>query len=292
MPVRFSVIIATYNRLDYLAGLLESWLAIEPPAGGYELILADDGSAEPAEAIVGRYRDQLPLRILSLPHGGVSAARQAALEVACGDFVLLTDDDCRPSPGLLREYEAAIERSPGRALGGPVVNLLTDNIYSETTQAIMTYVVDAWNSSAAGARFFTGSNLVFPRQMLIELGGFDRTWPGAGEDRDLCRRWSEAGRELETVPNARVGHVHKLNGSGFLRQHYHYGRGRWWCEHRRTRHGAGPPAWSGIPFYLRLLRYPFGRYPVIKAIGMSGLALCAQVATAAGSLEARRSQSS
>lgn len=292
MGVFFSVLIATYNRPGYLTSLLESWLAIEPPRGGYELILADDGSETPVEPIVRSYRTRFPLQILRLPHEGLSAARQAAVEAACGEYLLITDDDCRPSPGLLRAYQAAIDRAPGRALGGPVVNLLTDNLYSETTQAIMTYVVDGWNSTAAGAQFFTGSNLVFPRERLIQLGGFDRTWRGAGEDRDLCRRWSEAGLELGTVPDAVVGHVHELNWSSFLRQHYNYGRGRWWCEHRRTRRGAGPPAWSGIPFYVKLLLYPFGRYPWIKAVGMSSLALCAQGATAAGALAARRSQPS
>lgn len=289
MSIRFSVLIATYNRPGYLADLLDSWMLLDEPRGGYEIVLADDGSDESPEEIVRPYLNELPLRFLRLPHGGLSATRQSALEIARGDFVLFTDDDCRPTPGLLRRYEEALETDSGKALGGPVVNLLTHNIYSETTQAIMTYITDTWNKTRYGATFFTGSNLLFPRARLMDIGGFDRSWAGAGEDRDLCRRWCEHGLRMESVPEAVVGHAHHLTFRSFLRQHYNYGRGRWWCERRRTRPDAGPPAWSGLSFYRRLLLYPFGRFPLLKAIRMGGLTLCSQAATAAGFSVARLS---
>ncbi|MFM8251957.1 MAG: glycosyltransferase [Planctomycetota bacterium] len=284
---RFSVIICTYNRATYLTGLLDSWLAVEVPSGGYELILADDGSDESPEAIVRSYQDKLPIKFVRFPHAGLSPTRQAALQVASGDVALFTDDDCRPCRDLLISYEKAVEEFPDRALGGPVVNLLTDNIYSETTQAIMTYIVETWNSTPTGAKFFTGSNLLFPRETLLQIGGFDTSWSGAGEERDACRRWAEAGLKMEHVPAARVGHMHHLTLRGFLRQHYHYGRGSWWCERRRRVPDSGAPGWSGILFYIKLVLYPIGRYPLMKSLGICGLTIGSQIATVCGSLKAR-----
>lgn len=290
MAVQFSILIATYNRPEYINDLLDSWLRLEPPQGGYEIILADDGSNESVEPIVQPYLDRLPIRFLRLPHRGLSSTRQCAMEIAQGQYVLFTDDDCRPSPGLLKHYEQALANSPDHAMGGPVVNLLTDNIYSETTQAIMTYITDNWNSRGNGAAFFTASNLLFPREKLVELGGFDTTWAGAGEDRDLCRRWCEHNLQMTRVPQAVVGHAHRLNFRSFLRQHFNYGRGRWWCEKRRTKPNAGPPGWSGLPFYFNLVFYPLGRFPLFKSVGMCWLSICSQIATAAGYFKEKRSQ--
>ena len=285
---RFSVLIPSYERPDYLPDLLEAWSSIEPPEGGFEVVLADDGSRTSPEPIVRPYLEKLPLRFLQLSHGGVAATRQAALEEARGDYVLITDDDCRPRPGLLRAYERVIRDYPEHALGGPVINLLTDNIYSETTQAITTYVTEAWNSSATGACFFTGSNLLLPKKLLLAIGGFDRSWTcRTGEDRDLCRRWAEAGLKMAEVPEAVMGHAHRLGFRAFLRQHFHYGQGRWWTERRRRASGHGPPAWSGLGFYLGLLRYPWSLFPMFQAARISGLVVCAQVATAWGSIQAR-----
>lgn len=288
MAVRFSVLIPSYERPGYLTGLLDSWAAIQKPEGEWEIILADDGSRNSPEPIVRPYLDRMPLRFLRLPHGGVAATRQSALEVARGEYVLITDDDCRPSPGLLRAYEAALPSFAGQALGGPVVNLLTDNIYSETTQAITTYVTEAWNRAVPGGAFFTGSNILLPKEALIRIGGFDRSWLcRTGEDRDLCRRWAEAGLKMSTVAEAGMGHAHRLDFRAFLRQHYHYGQGRWWTERRRQLRGAGPPAFSGPEFYLKLLFYPFRTFAFPKAVCVGVLTVCAQVATLAGTVQAR-----
>jgi GT2 family glycosyltransferase len=172
-------------------------------------------------------------------------------------------------------------------MGGPVVNLLADNLFSEATQAIMSYITITWNRRSGHATFFTCSNLLLPRKKLIEIGGFDRFWQGAGEDRDLCRRWCEHDLPMSMVPQAAVGHAHRLNIWSFLQQHFNYGVGRWWCEQRRTKPHLGPPMWSGLPFYFNLLLYPFDRYPLLQAVSVSVLIGFAQLATAAGYCKAR-----
>ena len=89
------------------------------------------------------------------------------------------------------------------------------------------------------------------------------------------------------VPDAVMGHAHGLDLLKFLRQHFHYGQGRWWSERRRRARDAGPPGWSGAGFYLGLLTSPFRSFPPGKAAVVRALLACAQAATAAGSLQAR-----
>lgn len=285
--VLFSVLIPTYERLGMLPGLLEAWAAVEWPAGGFELILADDGSSVSPREIVNPFFERLPMRFLQLPHEGLSSARQSLLESARGDFVLITDDDCRPDAQILRAYERALDQYPGCACGGAVKNLLPGDIFAEATHTITTFVTRAWNAGPQGACFFTGSNLLFPGQALRGIGGFDRGWKcRTGEDRELCRRWMEAGHRMVFVPDALMGHAHGLDLRAFIHQHFHYGQGRWWTEQRRKIREKGPPGWSPPGFYFGLMLAAWRTFPPAKALRVFLLICLAQVATAAGNLQA------
>ncbi len=283
----FSVVIPTYNRPHQIPDLLKSWAAVDFPHDSFELLLLDDGGDFDLAPLVAAQAEKLPVRLFRLPHRGLSATRQSGLEQARGRYYLCTDDDCRPHQNILRAYAAALSRHPEAALGGTVHNLLLDDWFATTTQEIITFATARWNQNPENAHFFNGSSIVFPTETLRRIGGFDPSWiQRTGEDRDLCRRWEEAGHRLVSVPDALMGHAHHLHLRSFLRQHFHYGQGNYHTQRRRTRPGAGAPNFSGISFYLALLAYPFQVFSGTKALAIFTLILCAQVATLAGLLQA------
>ena len=88
-----SVIIPTYrNTKEEIEQCLGS--IYQSDWRDFEVLLVDDGNT----AEYAAYLDTLParfagLRILHLPHGGVSAARNAAVSEAQGDYILFVDAD-------------------------------------------------------------------------------------------------------------------------------------------------------------------------------------------------------
>lgn len=84
-----SVIIPTYNRAHVLAEAIDSALAQTVPA--HEIIVVDDGSTDDSCAVLARYGDRI--RVLSQPNGGVSAARNAGMRMATGDWIAFLDSD-------------------------------------------------------------------------------------------------------------------------------------------------------------------------------------------------------
>ena len=100
MP-RFSVIIPVYNVAPYLRECLDSLsTAAERLRGGVEIIAVDDGSTDGSAAILDEYTSNLKpqtsnfkLQTLHQPNAGVSAARNAALEVAQGEYICFVDGD-------------------------------------------------------------------------------------------------------------------------------------------------------------------------------------------------------
>lgn len=100
--IRLSVIIPTYNCWEFLSECLQSILRQLP--SDCELIIADDGSDDrTAELLAGYEGAHENLHIVYREHEGASAARNAGLDAAAGEFVAFIDcDDCMRD-GFLRD---------------------------------------------------------------------------------------------------------------------------------------------------------------------------------------------
>lgn len=92
-PVKVSVIIPTFNRADLLPRALDSIHSQELGGANIELeiIVVDDGSTDATEDLVAqRYSN---IRYVKQSQRGVSAARNAGLRHADGEWVALLDSD-------------------------------------------------------------------------------------------------------------------------------------------------------------------------------------------------------
>ena len=84
-----SVIIPTYNRWPMLGEAVESVLA--QTAGGYELIVVDDGSTDETRCRLADYGSRLT--VLTQRRRGVSAARNLGASRASGGYLAFLDSD-------------------------------------------------------------------------------------------------------------------------------------------------------------------------------------------------------
>jgi len=100
--IRLSVIIPTYNCREYLKECLHSILLQLP--SDCELIVADDGSDDGTTALLAGYEGgQENVHVTYREHKGASAARNAGLDIAAGEYVTFIDcDDCMRR-GFLQE---------------------------------------------------------------------------------------------------------------------------------------------------------------------------------------------
>lgn len=87
-----SVIIPVYNKKRYLPNLLGQ--VMEQRFRDYECLLIDDGSTDGSGAICDEFaaRDGR-FRVLHIPNGGVSHARNLGMSTARGEFITFIDSD-------------------------------------------------------------------------------------------------------------------------------------------------------------------------------------------------------
>lgn len=102
MGMKLSVIIPVYNVEDYLRECLESVIFSLDKCNGleWEAILVDDGSEDGSGDICDEYSlKNTCIRVIHQKNQGVSAARNAGLEVAQGEWVSFVDSDDKIIPG-------------------------------------------------------------------------------------------------------------------------------------------------------------------------------------------------
>ena len=94
--MRISVIIPAFNAADMIVSCLQSVVGV----GETEVIVVDDGSSDGTAGLV---RSEFPeVIVLQQPNKGVSAARNAGIQAATGDYLAFVDADDSLSHGALQ----------------------------------------------------------------------------------------------------------------------------------------------------------------------------------------------
>ncbi len=281
--VQISVIIPTHGRPEQIGRCLDALVRQVYPRDAFEVLIVDDGSPQVYDAAIAPYFDRLCLRLIRQQHGGPAIARNRGAQLAKGALLAFTDDDCAPDPCWLTALARAAAEQPQHAIGGQVINRLERNCYSESSQLLVGYVYDYFNSGPTGATFFTSNNFAVPKAAFREVGGFDPRLPrAAAEDREFCDRWIFLGRRMEYAPKAVVMHAHPMRFTSYWRQHFNYGRGAHFFRDVRAKRGASQIRIEPSSFYINLLRYPLDRTTGSRKSACCALMFVAQVANAIG----------
>ena len=207
-----SIIVPCCNGARFLADALDSALAQTHPAT--EVIVVDDGSVDDTPAVLRRYAGRL--RVLCQPNRGPSAARNAALGVARGEYVAFLDADDRFLPDKVARQTAVLDSRPdvglvytgwrfideeGRVLPGEA----RPSGEGDLLPALL--LANPIHPLAAVVR----------RALVADVGGFDETLRGC-EDWDLFLRLSRRGMRWASVEAALCEYrVHPAQSHGQTR---------------------------------------------------------------------------
>ena len=116
-----SIIVPVYNAQEWLEHCLDSIASQDFES--WQAILVDDGSMDGSREICDRYASSdNRFIVVHKENAGVSAARNDALDMAAGEFIMFVDSDDVLLPGALRLlHEAASDCD--FVLGGHSVGL-------------------------------------------------------------------------------------------------------------------------------------------------------------------------
>ncbi len=166
-----SVVVAAYQAETTLAAALDS--ALSQTLAPFEVVVCDDGSTDGTAEVLERYAGRV--LVVRQDNSGEAAAKNAAVEAASGEFVVVLDAD--------DVFEAErVEALTWLAVRRPDLDVLTTDAVVEADgrevrrayHAGWTFPVDDQRAEILSRNFVLGLAAV-RRERWLEVGGFDRS---------------------------------------------------------------------------------------------------------------------
>jgi cellulose synthase/poly-beta-1,6-N-acetylglucosamine synthase-like glycosyltransferase len=196
----FSVLLAARDEAATLPHLLHALGQQTLPPHLFEVLIADDHSADGTAALVAAAALAVPftLKVIELPAGatGKKAALAAAEAQAHAPWVVCTDADCRPAPGWLRAYadlltSADTATAPLHFISGPV-RLTPGGAWFDALLGLEFAGLVGVGAGCIGwgqPTMCNGANLAFRRRTFHEVGGYaDNQQLASGDDEFLLHK--------------------------------------------------------------------------------------------------------
>lgn len=181
-----SVVIATYNRAEMLAGALQSLAeqTIKPEL--FEIVVVDNGSTDETPSVVAEFQRAHPkLRTLLVPEKrrGLGRARNTGDEHASGRLIAFLDDDARAEQNWLEKALRCFgEISPTPLAAGGLIRPFY--LAPKPDWFKDEYETRSWGNEPrflSRGETFSGSNMIFAKEVLEDHGSFSERFGMEGE---------------------------------------------------------------------------------------------------------------
>ena len=133
MSIEFSVIIPVYNSEKTLRRCLDS--IFSQLNDSVEIVIVNDGSSDSSAKICEEYLCRYnKIKFINQPNGGVSSARNAALDVACGKWIVFVDADDYVNEGLFSISDDTVDLlvfGASRTEGNSLITLKSLSVFED-----------------------------------------------------------------------------------------------------------------------------------------------------------------
>lgn len=201
MP-KLSIVVPVKDGAATIAEQLDAIASSADPGLDFDVVVADNGSADETRAIAASFGDRLAVRVVDASEApGANAARNRGVRATDADWLLFCDADDVVERSWLARMAAAF-RDGADLVAGPIDYTLLNPPE-----------VRAWRGAARASTFHVNgflpaahtSNLGVSRRAFDAAGGFDEQFVApAGDDIDFVWRVQLAGFPLREVDAAVV----------------------------------------------------------------------------------------
>ena len=183
-----SVIIPVWNGERHLGQAIESVLT--QTYSSLELIVADDGSTDGSADVARGFG--MRLQLVSQPHRGLAAARNAGVRRSRGVFIAHHDADDLMQPDSLALRLAAFEAEPDADIvSGHIMQFHSPETNEEFRRR--------FPCPAGPMPSYQATAMLIRRDSFMRVGWYDTHWP-VGSDMEWFTRARDLGLRLVMIP--------------------------------------------------------------------------------------------
>ncbi len=222
--IPIDIIVCVHNALEDVQACLESIQTHSRPP--FQLILVDDGSAEPTRDYLHAYAQRFPCTLLRNEQaGGYTLAANQGLRHSTAEAVILLNSDTIVTPYWLEELQACADSDKQIGMVGPLSNTAswqsvpnierqgdwaTNPLPDDLSPAQYGKMLQTFSARVyPRLAFLNGFCLYIKRALIDNLGYFDEDnfAQGYGEENDYCLRAGKAGWQLAVCDSAYIYHA-------------------------------------------------------------------------------------
>ena len=226
--MKYSIIVAVYNRLDEVKELLATAEKLLIGRSEFEIIFSDDGSKDGLKEFLDSYRSESGIEIVYLyqQNKGPGEARNHGMREARGDYFIFVDSDCMLPPDYLSKIDEHLKKEPLDTFGGPDTYHPSFSPLLKAINYSMTSFIGTGGTRGSkksiSKKFYPRSfNMGISRKVYDAVGGMGTL--RHGQDMEFSSRIYKAGFKVGLVPDAFVYHKRRTSIKRFYKQVFNWG---------------------------------------------------------------------
>ncbi|MCM1376906.1 MAG: glycosyltransferase family 2 protein [Clostridium sp.] len=224
--MKLSVIVLTFNQREMTMRLLRSLLPLLRDGDlAVEVVLVDNGSTDDTLAVVEQWREESGIdtdKIQKVPlnhNYGVAGGRNVGLDRACGDYLLLLDNDTIADIATIKECLSYLKTHPDCGICAPALYSPDGDLQSSAKpypglKIKLAHIlrrgkelrIEREELKKRHPFYLIGAFQMFSRQTYEQVGKLDDRIFYGPEDADYCMRVRSIGKTIDYLPELRLTH--------------------------------------------------------------------------------------
>jgi GT2 family glycosyltransferase len=186
------------ERSEALAATLSACVKQTYPVN--RILVVDDGSPEPV-FLPDWAQSSAQIRLLRLPQNeGISGARNAGIALSDASLIACINTEVLPEPGWLAACVSNLLGHPG--VGACYTRMVSATPHRLLTRWRMRFLETKFGEESGSSEFAPGHAVLFRKEALDAVGGYDVRLRLHHEDSDICHRMRKFGWDTYYVANS------------------------------------------------------------------------------------------
>lgn len=209
-----SVIIVTYNSVNYLKSCLNSILSTEYK--NLEIIIVDNKSNDDTTSIIKSFKDKVNPFFID-KNLGYAGGNNLGVSKAKGEYIFFLNPDTLVTEDIFKFLVESLDSNSQLAVAQPAVYLMNDHKILNLTGKITNFLGFDWVRDyhkkllpdQGEIMSFSGCGVMIKKSAFLQAKGFDKNYFMYYEDSDLSWKLRLLGYKLLFVPQAIMYHDYK-----------------------------------------------------------------------------------
>jgi glycosyltransferase involved in cell wall biosynthesis len=202
MKIKVTIGVCARNCKNDVSKIINRISSQDFPHENIEVLFVDDGSQDDTLSSILQFAQRMNMNFKVYHHAwrGLGYSRNIALTNAQGDYIVWVDDGTIIPKDYVRKQIEFIEKNPSLGIIRGLVGVYTGSNPVAALENMSRLVFDHKYAGKITSKLPGAAGAIYRIKAAKQVGGFNETIHGAGEDTDIAYRIFSAGWQILITP--------------------------------------------------------------------------------------------